>query len=392
MEPAWLQLDDELTAQLVRWRRHLHQHPELSFEEHETTLYLQAELAAMGIATEQPTPTGVVGMITGSGPGPTIALRADIDGLPIQEANTHSFRSKNDGVMHACGHDGHTSILLAVARLLSANKEHWPGRVKLLFQPAEELNPGGALPFIEAGVLTGVDAIIGLHLIATVPIGTAGIRPGPMLANTGRFEIHLQGRGGHASLPHQNVDAALIGAQLLVNLQTIVSRQIEPAQPAVLSVSRIEAGTTFGLLADSAHLLGTLGCLDDQWRERMVASLRQIAEHTAAAYGATARVDYYPGVPALVNDPDIAGVLGGAAEDVLGAGALFEQRPVMVGDDFARYCQKVPGAYLFLSAKKAGQTETVPHHHPKFDFDEGALPTGVAILARAAWRLLTRGA
>lgn len=392
LDRAWMEPDEALTQQVVAWRRHLHMHPELSFEEYETTEFIVQQLQSMGIAVERPTPTGVVGLLEGrAGPGPTIALRADIDALPIQEANTFPYRSQRDGVMHACAHDGHTAILLGTAKLLAKNQDRWPGRVKLLFQPAEEVNPGGAQPFIDAGVLEGVSNIIGLHLIGTVPYGTAGIRPGPMLANTGRFEIHIQGKAGHASLPHQNVDAALIAAQLVVNLQAIVSRQIDPAQPAVLTVSKIEAGTTFGLVAGSAHLLGSLGSLGDDWREKMVESVKRIAQHTAALYGAEARVDYYPGIPALVNDPETAAVMAEAAEAVLGPGSVFEQRPVMVGDDFARYCQIVPGAYLFLSAKKPEQEETIPHHHPRFDFDERALPKGVAIMTRAAVRLLTKG-
>ncbi|HLS89589.1 MAG TPA: amidohydrolase [Sphingobacteriaceae bacterium] len=389
MTPAWLQVDEELAENLVAWRRHLHQYPELSYQEYETTEFIIQRLQFFGIEVERPTATGAVGLIQGSGPGPTVAIRADIDALPIHEANTFSFRSRRDGVMHACGHDGHTAILLGVARILSRYRDQWPGRVKLLFQPAEETAPGGAQAFIAAGVLDDVDCIIGLHLSASTPLGKAGIRAGGMLANTGWFEIEIQGRGDLPGFPHRAVDTAVTVAQVTVNLQTIVSRYTDPVEPVIINVRQLQAGgPKHFFIPRRAVLAGTISSFDDDLQEELVAAVERVAKHTCGQARAECRVRYYPGLPALVNDEKVAAVLAAAARTVLGDDAVIDQPPVLVSDDFAYYCREVPGGYFFLGAGDPDNPDRAPHHHPRFDFDERALPLGVRIMAGAAYRLL----
>ncbi|HLS89588.1 MAG TPA: amidohydrolase [Sphingobacteriaceae bacterium] len=387
MVDDFLAVDEELAGRLTAWRRHLHQYPELSFQEHETTKFIAEQLSTMGITVERPTPTGAVGIIEGSGPGPTVAVRADIDAVPVQEQNTFEFRSRNAGVMHACGHDGHTAIVLGVAQLLSRAKDRWPGRVKLLFQPAEETAPGGAQQLVEAGVLEGVDAIIGLHLIATMPLGTASTRPGAMMGSGDHFHIAIKGLGGHGGTPHRTVDTVLTAAQVIVNLQSVISRKVDPVQPAIITIHGVEAGGDYGLGTETAHVYGTISCLDEDLRRRLAAMVEQVAEHTCALAGAQHRISFRPGFPALVNDPRVAGVLARTARALLGPEGFKVQRPVLLSDDFAYYCREVPGAYLFLGARKE-EGEQKPHHHPRFDFNEKALPLGAEILARAAVHLL----
>ncbi|REJ36837.1 MAG: amidohydrolase, partial [Bacillota bacterium] len=227
---AILDAVQEIAGDVRAWRRHLHSHPELSYQEHETTAFVEARLREFGIETQRPTPTGVVGIIDGAGPGRTVALRADIDALPIQEENDVPYRSTRDGVMHACGHDAHTAMLLGAARVLAQHRSRWRGRIKLLFQPAEELPPGGAVQFIEAGVLDGVDAIAGLHVMSNVPVGKAAIRPGTVMAHADKFTIEIEGKGGHGAAPHQGRDPGGVASQLGLNLQTIVSRRANPGQ------------------------------------------------------------------------------------------------------------------------------------------------------------------
>ncbi len=372
---------------MVEWRRYLHTHPELSFEEFETTQWLARQLEALEIPFTRPTPTGLVGVVDGNRPGRTVAVRADIDALPITELNTFAFKSARSGVMHACGHDGHTAILLGLARFLAQNRD-FPGRVKLLFQPAEEKPPGGAQQFIAAGVLADVDACIGLHLISDIPTGKAGIAAGPMMANTDGFRAVIQGRGGHGAEPHKTIDAVMVASHAVVNLQTVVSRKIEPTRPAVISVGSIQAGTTFNVIADSAELKGTVRSFHADVREKLQAEIRRTLETTCAMYGAELTLEYQIGYPALVNDPGITEVMREAAGAVLGADHVVVQEPIMGGEDFAYYGSQVPAAFLFVGCRSSAVGSEWPHHHPRFTVDEAALPTGMEILGRAALALL----
>lgn len=372
---------------LTAWRRHLHMHPEISFEEFATTEWLANRLEEWGISYARPTPTGLVGIIEGNRPGRTVAVRADIDALPITEENQFAFRSTRPGAMHACGHDGHTAILLGFARFFSMHRD-FPGRIKLLFQPAEEKPPGGAKAFIEAGVLDDVDSCIGLHLMADVPTGTARMTEGPMMANSDGFTARIQGRGGHGASPHDTIDAVMVACNAVVNLQTVVSRKINPTLPAVISVGAIHAGTTFNVIADSAELKGTVRSFHDDVRQQLHDEIRRTLEATCAMYGASFTLEYNWGYPALVNHPEITEVLRTAAGEVLGPQNLAVQAPLMGGEDFAYYGRKAPAAFLFLGCANPAVGAEWAHHHPRFTIDEAALPHGVEILGRAALKLL----
>ncbi|MFZ5815711.1 MAG: M20 metallopeptidase family protein [Bacillota bacterium] len=377
----------EWSRDLTEWRRHLHANPEVSFQEYETTEWIARRMEEWGIPYTRPTPTGLVGMIEGRRPGKTIAVRADIDALPIAEENDFPFASTRPGAMHACGHDGHTAILLGLSRFFSQNRE-FAGRIKLLFQPAEELPPGGAKAFVEAGVLDDVDACIGLHLISEVPTGGASICDGPMMANSDGFSAKIYGRGGHGASPHQTVDAVMVACNAVMNLQTIVSRKVDPTKPAVITVGSIHAGTTFNVIADSAEIKGTVRSFHSEVRQQLHDEIKRTLENTCAIYGATVELAYNWGYPALVNDAGIADVLRAAAQETLGEGNLSVQRPIMGGEDFAYYSQKVPAAFLFLGCRNPEVGANWEHHHPRFTIDEAALPLGMEILGRATLRLL----
>lgn len=379
---------EQMREELVDWRRHLHRHPELSFQEEETARWVGAQLEAMGVEPRRPWATAVVADLDGGAPGPTVAIRADMDGLPVTEATGLDFASERPGVMHACGHDGHTAILLGVARLLSGLRGRWPGRVRLLFQPAEEKIPGGALGLIEHGALEGVDRVIGLHLWSNLPVGQAGINPGVLMANADDFRLVIRGPGGHGSAPHQTVDPVWVAAQLVVALQGVVSRGVDPLQPAVLTVGTFHAGFNFNVIAPAAELTGTVRTFDEATREEVIRRMRALVEHTCAAAGAEYEFEYNRGYPALQNHPEEARVLAEAARRVLGAGNVDDRYPPnMGGEDFAYYLRERPGAFLLLGAGPR-QGPAAPHHSPSFTIDEEALPLGVRILAGAALDLL----
>jgi len=373
--------------EMTEWRRYLHAHPELSFGEYETTAWLAQHLEALQIPFTRPAPTGLVCIIEGNRPGRTIAVRADIDALPIVELNDFAYVSTTPGVMHACGHDGHTAILLGLARFLVQNRD-FAGRVKLLFQPAEEKPPGGAQQFIAAGVLAGVDACVGIHLISDMPTGKAGITAGPMMANTDSFRAVIQGRGGHGAEPHQTIDAVMIACHAVVNLQTVVSRKIAPTRPAVISVGSVHAGTVNNVIADSAELKGTVRSFHADVRQKLQDEIHRTLQTTCAMYGAELTLEYELGYPALANDPATTEVMREAARAVLGADHVLVQDPIMGGEDFAYYGSKVPAAFMFVGCRSAAAGSEWPHHHPRFTVDETALPHGMEILGRAALALL----
>lgn len=286
---------------LIRYRRDLHRIPELGFEETETAAYLEEALTAMGLAPRRMAGTGLAADITGERPGATVAVRADIDGLPLEEETGLPFASRHPGRMHACGHDGHMAIVLGLARRL-VERPAFSGRIRVFFQPSEERPPGGAPALIREGVLEGVDRVLGLHLWALDPVGTVRIRPGPLMANADEFIIRIHGRGGHGSEPENTQDAVLIAAQTVVNLQTVVARRMPAVEPAVLSCGTIQAGTTFNIIAEEARITGTVRTFSDAARRRMVEEMQRIAEGTAALYGARAELEFLYGYPAVVND------------------------------------------------------------------------------------------
>lgn len=365
---------------MVKDRRHLHRHPELSFMEKETSAYVADRLHKLGIEVSRgASGFGLIGKILGSKPGKTVALRADMDALPIQDEKECDYASTVPGVMHACGHDGHTAVLLAVAEYYSRRREELAGEIRLIFQPAEEVCPGGALNMIEAGALDGVDVIYGVHLWTPIPVGKAGSAPGPFMASTDEFFIEIRGRGGHGGMPHKTVDSVVAGSALVLQLQTVVSRAVDPLAPAVVTIGSIQGGTAQNIVADRCRLAGTVRCFDEETRTLIRDRTRQIAEATAAAYGADATVEYMMGYPSLVNDPvEYERFYGNAA---LEAGLTPEMSErIMPAEDFAYYLRRVPGCFMLVGAGNPEKGAVYPHHHPKFDIDEEAMLHAASLL------------
>ncbi|MHB1953642.1 MAG: M20 metallopeptidase family protein [Sulfobacillus sp.] len=362
--------------EVVAHRRALHQIPELGFEESETQAYLHQALQSMGLDPVAHK-TGLWADIEGNGPGKTVMLRADIDGLPLKEDTGLSFSSRHEGIMHACGHDGHMAILLGTTARLLANRDDFTGRVRVAFQPAEEKPPGGAVDLIAAGVLEGVDEVLGLHLWSEFPVGEVQLLAGPAMANADEFIIRVKGRGGHGSAPETTKDAVLIAAQIVVNLQTIVSRRIGAFDPAVVSCGTISGGANFNIIAEQAEITGTVRTFSQEVQKRIRQEIHHIAQTTAQLYDAEVDFSYVMGYPAVVNHAQTVArwskALGGVVE-------LREGQPSMGGEDFAYYLHHRPGALLFLGC--APQGEIFPHHSPHFLINEEALPLGV----EALWR------
>jgi amidohydrolase len=376
-----------LYPEMVAWRRYLHQHPELSYREQQTADWIAARLTEFGLTPEtQVGGHGVTALLTGRAEGPTVALRADIDALPIQDEKDCDYASTVPGVMHACGHDGHTAALLGVAKVLAGMQDRLPGNIKLIFQPAEEVTPGGAKPMIAAGVLDGVDAIYGVHLWTPFPLGTAGTRPGALMAAADEFDLDILGQGGHGGLPHVTVDSLVVAAHLVVNLQTAVSRSLNPTRPGVVTVGGLTAGNSYNVIADRAVLKGTVRSFDEDSRLLLRERVEAIVATTCDMFGAGYRLDYKMGYPPLINHPAETDILAAAAQEVLGEGACPVPEQIMAAEDFAHYLNVIPGCFLFVGA--GGTEAAFPHHHPKFDIAEPAIATTAQILSLAAIKRL----
>lgn len=390
MDLAWVRADAEgLREELLRWRRHLHRYPELSFHEERTAAYIAGELAGIaGIAVSHPTATSVVGRLEGALPGRTVALRADIDALPIVEQTDLPFASAHPGAMHACGHDGHAAMLLAAATLLARRRSELCGQVVFIFQHAEELAPGGAQELVDKGVLAGVDVVLGQHLWLPLDAGRLVLAPGPVTAAVDTFEATVVGRGGHAAQPHLTVDAVVLASQVVLAWQTIVSRAGDPLQPLVVSVTRIEGGQADNVLPDEVRLVGTVRSYDPALRELVFRRMEEILRGLADAAGGSYRLRLTRGYAPVVNDGDLAERLRPILAEVLGDGALVPATPSMVGEDFSAYGQAAPSCFWFLGARSEAKGITFPHHHARFTIDEDVLPLGAAALAGAALGLL----
>lgn len=372
-------------ADIVGWRRHIHQRPELGFKEWLTADFISQQLTTWGIEHQlNVAETGIVALIKGTRPGPVLGIRADMDALPIQEANSVPYCSQHDGVMHACGHDGHVAIALGTAYYLAHHRDSFAGAVKLIFQPAEE-GPGGAKPMIEAGVLTNpnVDAMIGLHLWNNLPLGTMGVRSGPLMAASEFFNCTIQGKGGHGALPHQTVDAVVVGAQIVMALQTIVSRNVDPTKSAVVTVGKFQAGKASNVIADVAQLNGTVRYFDAAYTDFFAQRIEQIVAGICQSYGASYSFDYQALYPPVVNDNAIAELVRSVALAVVETPAgVVPDCHTMGGEDMSFFLQEVPGCYFFLGSANADKSLAYPHHHPRFDFDETALGLGVEMFVR----------
>lgn len=374
MLKSWTKQLEEMYEQMVEWRRHMHQHPELSYQEVETSKMVASILESFGIEVRTNVGGGgVVGTIQGANPGKTIALRADFDALPINDEKDVPYKSKVPGVMHACGHDGHTATLLAVAKVLSENRLHLTGKVILLHQHAEEHHPGGAIAMVEDGCLEGVDAVFGTHLISNVPTGVYAYRSGNMMAAGDRFEIAIQGLGGHGASPHQTVDSITIGAQIINQLQHIVSRQVDPLKSAVLSIGSFHAGNAPNVIADTAVMTGTVRTFDEDVRDHMEREIEVIAKGICSAFHATCEVSYTRGYPAVYNHPEETQTFVDVISKNLSKDLLIEIDPIMGSEDFSYYLKEKPGMFFFTGAGKDEIGANFPHHHPRFDFDEKAM-------------------
>lgn len=382
---------DALFADMVAWRRHLHQYPELSFEEYETPRYVAEKLKKWGIEVREGVGgRGVIGRIKGHGEGPTVALRADFDALPIEDEKAVSYRSKINGKMHACGHDGHTATLLAVGKVLSDTRHLWPGEVVLIHQFAEEVAPGGAQPMIEDGALDGVDVIFGTHLWSGLPVGVIGTRSGYAMANADRFTIHVKGRGGHGAAPHETIDAVVLAANMIVKLQQIVSRRTDPLKEAVVTVGKIQGGSAFNVIAERVMLEGTVRTFDAFVREQIEHEMARIVHSEATMFGGEATFLYERGYDALINDPKTTEHFKSLMKTLYQADRIIEMPPTMGGEDFAYYLKHVPGTFFFTGAGNPQVQAVYPHHHPRFDIDERAMLLAAKALISATLDALWR--
>ena len=374
---------ESLFPELVDFRRDLHMNPELSFHEVRTPEKIAEFQRALGNEVRTGVGgRGVVATLRGGKPGRTVALRADFDALPIQDAKDVPYKSTVPGVMHACGHDIHTAGLLGVAKVLSEVRDQLEGNVVFIHQFAEEVTPGGAKAMIEDGALDGVDVIYGAHVHSPEEYGTVGTIAGPAMAAADAFEITVQGKGGHGAMPHQSVDPVVVASHLILALQQIVSRQVNPLQSAVVTVGSINAGIAFNVIPDSVSLKGTVRTFKPEVKATVLAAIESMVENVCKAFGAEGKLSYTHGYPPVVNHAAETARVTRLAQEILGADKVLEQEPSMGGEDFAYYLEKVPGSFFFTGGRNAGINATFPHHHPNFDVDERSmLVTGKLFIA-----------
>jgi amidohydrolase len=380
---------ENMKEDVIAWRRYLHQHPELSFEEEKTAQFVYDTLASFGnLQLSRPTKTSVMARLIGEKPGKTVAIRADMDALPIQEENTFEFVSINPGVMHACGHDGHTAMLLGTAKILTELKNEIQGEVRFFFQHAEELYPGGAEEMVQAGVMDGVDLVIGAHLWTPIDTGKVGIVYGAMMAAPDTFWITVKGQGGHAAMPQQTIDSIAVAAQIVTNLQHVVSRNTDPLDQLVISVTQFLGGTTHNVIPGAVELCGTARCFDRELRESIPRKMEQIIKGITAAHGADYDFKYEFGYRPVINNNEITAVIEETVLEVFGHEALALVRPNMGGEDFSAYQQKAPGAFFFVGAGNPEKESAYPHHHSRFTIDEDALQIGIKTFLHATFKFL----
>lgn len=393
MAAPFLAEAESLRDQLVAIRRDLHMHPELGFQEYRTANVVAEQLGTLGYEVQTGVgKTGVVGLLQGGLPGErTVLLRFDMDALPIHEENDVPYRSQTPGVMHACGHDAHVAVGIGVATLLARHRDQIGGTVKLMFQPAEE-GLGGAFAMIADGLLEAPkpDVALSIHVSSGHDTGTAVVRDGPLMAASDGFQIVVRGRGGHGASPHETIDAVLVGTQIVVALQTIVARNVDPNETGVVTVGAFHAGTAGNIIAETAELRGTIRSFTPDVRELLHRRVREVAEGIAASFGATAEVKLMIGVGPTVNEPQVTAVMHEAAAAVVGADRINSSYRTTGAEDFSAVLEQVPGSY-FLLGSRGGEASGFPHHNPRFDIDENCLPQGVAILCDTAVRCL-RGA
>nr|WP_191275478.1 amidohydrolase [Neobacillus kokaensis] len=369
---------EEVFQDVTKWRRYLHQHPELSFQEYNTAQFVYDILEGFGgLELSRPTKTSVVARLKGEKPGKVIALRADMDALPIKEETALPFASEMDGVMHACGHDGHTAMLLGAAKILKEFKSSLSGEVVFIFQHAEELPPGGAQELVTAGVLNGVHQVAGIHLMSTYPYGTINIRKGAISSASDIFTIIVQGKGGHASTPELSIDPLAAGAQIVTGLHHIVSRSVRPLNSAVISVTRFHGGDAVNVIPDTVEIGGSVRTLDKETRELIKNRISEVAEGIAKAHGAEVKVEYTYGYDSVINNDELTDEIVSMIEEYFPDRKLQWIDPMLGGEDFSAYSNTKPGCFVFIGAGNEEKGIVYPHHHPKFDVDEASMKDGL---------------
>jgi len=381
---------EHYSEELTAIRRKLHSEPELSWEEYNTSAFVAQYLDDLGIEYRKTSPTGVIGEIKGGKPGETVALRADMDALSVEELNSDlPYVSKTKGKMHACGHDSHTAMLLIAAKALNDIKGELQGNVRLIFQPAEEVATG-ALEMVKQGAVEGVDNVFGMHIWSQMPTSKVSCNPGPSFASADIFTVKFKGRGGHGAIPQDCIDAAIVASSFVMNVQSVVSRTIDPQKSAVLTVGKMTVGTRFNVIAENAVIEGTVRCFDPEVRDHIEKQLQVYAEQVAAIYGASAEVDYIRGTQAVINGEESATLVQKVAAEAFGKEVLYEEKPTMGGEDFSFYLDEVPGCFALVGSGNPEKDTQWAHHHGKFNIDEDAMVTGAELYAQYAWAYLNK--
>ena len=379
------QLVKDINSKVINWRRHLHENPELSFQEVETSKFVYETLESFGAyELSCPTKTSVMARLIGSQPGKVIALRADMDALPIQEETGLPFSSKNHGVMHACGHDAHTAMLLGAAKVLSTLRDQIKGEIRLFFQHAEELLPGGAQEMVKAGVTEGVDTVIGLHLSSLAPVGQFNLIYGPAMAANAAFDVIIQGKGGHASRPQASIDPVAIAVQAINGINQFISRKVNPAERVVISVTKIQGSDAYNIIPDTASFGGSVRTFDPKVREQIPKWIEQYVKALTEANECSYRMDYRNGYATVINDQQITSDIEKIIIQEFGEEHCNRAEPLMGSEDFSAFSNEVPGCFVFLGAGSENQEENYPHHHPKFMIREEALELGVKFYVKTA--------
>lgn len=384
------ELSEKYKEELIALRREFHKNPELGWEEIRTGKRVEEELKKIGIKVERVAKTGIVGTLKGREGGKVVALRADMDALPIEEANNDiPYKSKNKGVMHACGHDGHTAMLLIAAKVLWELRDQIKGTVKFIFQPAEEPIQGGKM-MLDEGVMEGVDAILGIHIWSQLPTGKVSLEPGPRFAAGDRFKITVKGKGSHGAVPHLGVDAIVVASAIVMNLQTVVSREIDPLEPVVVSIGTINGGFNFNVICNEVVLEGTTRSFNQDIQNRFPDRIKRIVDNVASSFNAKAEVDYTIGTLSCINHPAISQIAKAGITKLYGEDVVINFEKTMGGEDFAYFIQTVPGIIVFLGGGNKAKNTTYPHHHEKFNIDEDALPVGTSLYAQFALDFLNK--
>lgn len=373
---------------MIELRRYFHRHPELSFQEYTTSKKIKEELDKMGIPYKSgDNNTAILATIEGFKKGKTIALRSDLDALKVTECTNLEYKSENIGCMHACGHDAHMASLLGAAKILKDIQKELPGTVKLIFQPGEEMGKGSE-KLIEQGFLDGIDSIFGIHVISDIKCGKISIDAGPRMASADNFKIKVKGKGCHGARPNQGTDALVTASSIVLNLQSLVSREIDPLEPVVVTIGTLLSGTQYNIVADSAEMTGTARCFNNEVRKKIPEIMKRIIENTAKAYGAEAVLEYDFAVAPVINDSKLSVIGEAAAEKILSKDALLKNTKLLISEDFSSYLAKVPGIFALVGAGNEKKEANYPHHNEKFTVDEDCLQISSALHAQYAYDYL----